>query len=74
MTIRYWRFADTDLRPASTQTLLRFLGVEDAAVEDQRAAVAAWLAESRPSSHLAESLRQHGLLADEGAPYRVDQN
>jgi hypothetical protein len=70
MPVRRERFADTDLRPfdglprlAIVGDLLRYLGVEDAPVEEQRAAVAAWLAVNEPTPLLAASLRAHGLLA-----------
>jgi hypothetical protein len=41
--------------------LLGFLGVEGAALEEQRTAVAAWLTRNKASSVLLASLRAAGL-------------
>ncbi len=48
--------------PASAGALLTRLGITQLAVQDQRRAVTAWLAENRAPERLLRSLARRGLI------------
>ena len=63
-----------DNGPFTILGLLRLLGKQDASAQEQRAAIANWLNENKPSKQLRVSLRANGFGLLLGRPASTDSS